>query len=149
MHENTEIRRELQNISYRAAAMDDPAPIASRFIVIPAGIEFFHITESATGRVKGFRRGHASACALARRLERESMASHEGRSGRLTTAQELDPCEPTGMRLIPRGESSPAPFAIDQHDPAHTGTHRLQACRNTASNHHRHIDPTAHRRLAS
>ncbi|MBA6114784.1 hypothetical protein JET76_14475 [Pseudomonas putida] len=41
-----------------------------RYVVIPAGIEFFHITESATGRVKGFRRRHHDACELARSLER-------------------------------------------------------------------------------
>ncbi|MER2297895.1 MULTISPECIES: hypothetical protein [Pseudomonas] len=64
MHENTEIRREVKNISYRTCVCYRP-----RFVVIPAGIEFFHVTESATGRVKGFRRLHRDACALARSLE--------------------------------------------------------------------------------
>ncbi|MEN4828636.1 MULTISPECIES: hypothetical protein [unclassified Pseudomonas] len=61
MHENTEIRREAKKISY----LSKP-----RFVVIPAGVEFFHVTESATGQVKGFRRRHHDACELARRLER-------------------------------------------------------------------------------
>jgi hypothetical protein len=64
MHENTEIRREVKNISYLPCVTSRP-----RYVVIPAGIEFFHITESATGRVKGFRRLHRDACALARSLE--------------------------------------------------------------------------------
>jgi len=60
MHENTEIRREATKISY----LSKP-----RYIVIPAGISFFHVTESATGRVKGFRRRYIDACELARNLE--------------------------------------------------------------------------------
>jgi hypothetical protein len=64
MHENTEIRREVKNISYLACVNNRP-----RYVVRPAGIEFFHVTESATGRVKGFRRLHRDACALARSLE--------------------------------------------------------------------------------
>lgn len=64
MHENTEIRREVKNISCLTVTSDKP-----RYVVIPAGIEFFHVTESATGRVKGFRRLHRDACALARSLE--------------------------------------------------------------------------------
>ena len=39
------------------------------FQVIPAGIGFFHIKEVSTGRVRGFRENHNSACALARSLE--------------------------------------------------------------------------------
>lgn len=39
------------------------------FRVIPAGNEFFHVVDSTTGKVKGFRRDHNEACALARRLE--------------------------------------------------------------------------------
>ncbi|MCM8559822.1 hypothetical protein NEE03_06745 [Pseudomonas shahriarae] len=39
------------------------------FRVIPAGNEFFHVVDSATGKVKGFRRNHNEACALARSLE--------------------------------------------------------------------------------
>ena len=62
MHENTEIRRESKRIS--CLSRIDP-----RFIVIPAGIDFFHIAERTTGRIKGFRRRHQDACDLARRLE--------------------------------------------------------------------------------
>ncbi|RTY75545.1 hypothetical protein [Pseudomonas veronii] len=46
------------------------APKASpMFRVIPAGNEFFHVVDSTTGKVKGFRRDHNEACALAQRLE--------------------------------------------------------------------------------
>ncbi|MBJ9976565.1 hypothetical protein IAE35_13615 [Pseudomonas sp. S75] len=40
-----------------------------RFVVIPAGVRFFHITDRHTGRVKGFRCSHREACDLARRLD--------------------------------------------------------------------------------
>ena len=60
MHENTEIRREANDISY----LSKP-----RYVVIPAGIKFFHVTDSATGQGKGFRRRHLDACELARNLE--------------------------------------------------------------------------------
>ncbi|OCT32729.1 hypothetical protein [Pseudomonas putida] len=65
MHENTEIRREVSNISYIR-----PVRNIARFVVIPAGVEFFHITERTTGRVMGFRRSHLAACELARSLDR-------------------------------------------------------------------------------
>lgn len=39
------------------------------FQVVPAGIAFFHIKETSTGRVRGFRGNHNEACALARLLE--------------------------------------------------------------------------------
>ncbi|WP_081794893.1 hypothetical protein [Pseudomonas sp. H1h] len=42
---------------------------APRFQVVPAGNAFFHIKESSTGRVRGFREDHNAACALARSLE--------------------------------------------------------------------------------
>ncbi|NIF18392.1 hypothetical protein [Pantoea sp. Cy-639] len=61
MHENTEIRRESSENSYS---------IIPRYIVIPAGIAFYHIAERTTGRVRGFRQRHEDACELARRLER-------------------------------------------------------------------------------
>jgi hypothetical protein len=41
-----------------------------RYIVVPAGINFFHITDFATGQVRGFRCRHIDACELARALER-------------------------------------------------------------------------------
>jgi hypothetical protein len=37
--------------------------------VIPAGKAFYHVVETATNRVIGYRRQHADACALARQLE--------------------------------------------------------------------------------
>ncbi|QHC95278.1 MULTISPECIES: hypothetical protein [unclassified Pseudomonas] len=40
-----------------------------RFQVVPAGNAFFHIKETSTGRVRGFREDHNEACALARSLE--------------------------------------------------------------------------------
>lgn len=61
MHENTEIRREVCKISCSELP---------RFIVIPAGVAFYHIAERATGRVRGFRQRHEDACALARQFER-------------------------------------------------------------------------------
>lgn len=68
MHENTEIRREAANIS---CFNDSPGSsvISTRYIVVPAGINFFHITDYATGQVKGFRCRHIDACELARALE--------------------------------------------------------------------------------
>jgi hypothetical protein len=42
-----------------------------RLMVKPAGREFFHVVDSQTGKVRGFRRDHNEACALARRLETE------------------------------------------------------------------------------
>ncbi len=63
MHENTETRREVQRIS--CLGKNNP-----RFIVIPAGVDFFHVAERTTGRIKGFRRRHQDACDLARQLER-------------------------------------------------------------------------------
>lgn len=65
MHENSESRREVEDFSYYQDRETLP-----RFVVVPAGIEFFHITEQATGRVRGFRRRHLDACLLARSLER-------------------------------------------------------------------------------
>lgn len=48
------------------ARVERPAP---KFKVIPAGTAFFHIQETSTGRVRGFRKDHNQACALARSLE--------------------------------------------------------------------------------
>ncbi|PAA14423.1 hypothetical protein [Pseudomonas fragi] len=46
---------------------------APRYRVVPVSGEFFHIvdTGTGTGKVKGFRREHNAACALARKLEQE------------------------------------------------------------------------------
>ncbi|WP_434597343.1 hypothetical protein J3Q09_11170 [Pseudomonas sp. R4-83] len=40
-----------------------------RYQVVPAGNAFFHIKETSTGLVRGFRGDHNEACALARALE--------------------------------------------------------------------------------
>lgn len=50
----------------RATDINDHWP---RFQVVPAGNAFFHIKETSTGRVRGFREDHNEACALARSLE--------------------------------------------------------------------------------
>ncbi|WP_095120317.1 hypothetical protein [Pseudomonas sp. Irchel s3f10] len=49
-----------------ATDINDHCP---RFQVVPAGNAFFHIKETSTGRVRGFREDHNEACALARSLE--------------------------------------------------------------------------------
>ncbi|VVO24781.1 hypothetical protein [Pseudomonas fluorescens] len=43
-----------------------------RYQVVLAGKNFFHIKETTTGRVRGFRRNHNDACALAKTLENNS-----------------------------------------------------------------------------
>ena len=53
---------------YRLAGISEPVR-APRFLVSPAGLAFFHIIDSRTSKVIGFRRNHNEACALARRLE--------------------------------------------------------------------------------
>ena len=42
-----------------------------RFRAVPVGRGFFHIIDTRTGKVKGFRRDHNAACAFARKLEQE------------------------------------------------------------------------------
>ncbi|MBM3108771.1 hypothetical protein H8F21_28685 [Pseudomonas sp. P66] len=69
MHENTEIRREAVCNSYFNNCLSSTKS-GTRHIVVPAGVNFFHITEHATGQVKGFRCRHVDACELARTLER-------------------------------------------------------------------------------
>lgn len=41
------------------------------YCVIPQGRGFFHIVETATGKVRGFRRNHNEACAYAEHLKRQ------------------------------------------------------------------------------
>ncbi len=48
---------------------DFEQPAQLRYQVTLAGNSFFHITEIATGRVRGFRANHNEACALARKLD--------------------------------------------------------------------------------
>ena len=45
--------------------------IKFRLQVKPAGRDFFHVVDSQTGKVMGFRRDHNAACAFARKLEQE------------------------------------------------------------------------------
>ncbi|WP_307944852.1 hypothetical protein [Pseudomonas mosselii] len=45
-------------------------PGISRYSVVAAGISFFHITETNSGKVHGFRRRYQDAWELARYLER-------------------------------------------------------------------------------
>lgn len=45
---------------------------APRFQVKPAGRGFFHIVETATGAVRGFRRSHNDACQRAAELEQQA-----------------------------------------------------------------------------
>ncbi|MEE1881498.1 hypothetical protein V0R55_15125 [Pseudomonas soli] len=49
--------------------------ISFRFQVRPAGRDFFHVVDARDGKVRGFRRDHNEACALAHRLEMEK--SHD------------------------------------------------------------------------
>ncbi|MGY2199066.1 hypothetical protein [Pseudomonas gingeri] len=47
-----------------------PEPVGEfRMVVKPAGRDFFHVMDSQTNKVMGFRRDHNEACALARQLE--------------------------------------------------------------------------------
>ncbi|HHX6580218.1 TPA: hypothetical protein ACVGK0_000689 [Pseudomonas aeruginosa] len=45
--------------------------VAEPFRVVPQGRGFFHIVETATGAVCGFRRNHNEACAYAEHLKRQ------------------------------------------------------------------------------
>ena len=50
-----------------------PPKNSPRYRVIPVSGEFFHIIDTSTGKVKGFRREHNAACAFARKLEQEQL----------------------------------------------------------------------------
>jgi hypothetical protein len=50
-------------------AAKSAAPGLPAYRVIPAGKAFYHVVETATNRVIGYRRQHTDACALARQLE--------------------------------------------------------------------------------
>lgn len=69
MHENTESRRVASTPEVSKNFGMPPSRTRPRYIVVPAGIGFFHITEFATGQVKGFRCHHGEACNLAKVLE--------------------------------------------------------------------------------
>lgn len=52
------------------ALESEPEQLPSvRYQVLLAGKGFYHIKEISTGRVRGFRRDHNEACALAKKLE--------------------------------------------------------------------------------
>ncbi|HCF0586737.1 hypothetical protein [Pseudomonas aeruginosa] len=51
-----------------APAVEEP------YQVVPRGCGFFHIVETATGKVRGFRRNHNEACAYAEQLKRQQAA---------------------------------------------------------------------------
>jgi hypothetical protein len=55
---------------YRLIGRPEPV-VAFQMIVKPAGRDFFHVVDSHTGKVMGFRRNHNAACAFARKLEQE------------------------------------------------------------------------------
>jgi len=59
----------LHPVVYLAAEATPRAPSPPRFHVVLAGNAFFHIRETSTGHVRGFRGDHNQACALARALE--------------------------------------------------------------------------------
>ncbi|EPR3316806.1 hypothetical protein ACXW1K_006085 [Pseudomonas aeruginosa] len=48
--------------------------VAEPYQVVPQGRGFFHIIETATGAVRGFRRSHNEACAYAENLKRQQAA---------------------------------------------------------------------------
>ena len=53
---------------YRLIGRPEPV-VAFRMVVKPAGRDFFHVVDTRTDKVMGFRRDHNEACALARSLE--------------------------------------------------------------------------------
>ena len=50
----------------------EPQPTAARFKVQPVSAGLFRITDSTTGKVKGWKRTHGAACGFAQALEREA-----------------------------------------------------------------------------
>lgn len=48
--------------------------VTEPYQVVPQGRGFFHIIETATGAVRGFRRSHNEACAYAEHLKRQQAA---------------------------------------------------------------------------
>ncbi|WP_311880972.1 MULTISPECIES: hypothetical protein [unclassified Pseudomonas] len=79
MHPSVQLGKEVRaalRIRSRIATEDlyaligRPLPVAMpRFVVKLAGVAFFHVMDSRTDKVRGFRSDHNEACALARRLE--------------------------------------------------------------------------------
>ena len=81
MHPSIQTRREIVDVLHQRSIIataefyrliDRQMPVITfRLAVKPAGRGFFHVVDSQTGKVHGFRRDHNEACALARRLEME------------------------------------------------------------------------------
>jgi len=79
MHHSIQSRRDIvDNLRQRSRIataefyrlIDRPEPVVTfRMMVKPAGRDFFHVVDSQTDKVMGFRRDHNEACALARHLE--------------------------------------------------------------------------------
>lgn len=53
---------------YRLIGRPEPV-VQFRMMVKPSGRDFFHVVDTRSDKVMGFRRDHNEACALARRLE--------------------------------------------------------------------------------
>ncbi len=64
-------RRNMSAATHIGLVGSPPPKNAPRYRVIPVSGEFFHIVDTSTGKVKGFRREHNAACAFARKLEQE------------------------------------------------------------------------------
>lgn len=81
MHPDIQMRRDIVDSLHQRSSLATielyrligrPEPVvAFRMVVKPAGRDFFHVVDSRTDKVMGFRRSHNEACALARRLESE------------------------------------------------------------------------------
>ncbi|MEZ0521707.1 hypothetical protein ACAW51_09735 [Pseudomonas sp. Env-66] len=79
MHPDIQMRRDIVDGLHQRPLLatadfyrliDRPMPVVTfRMTVKPAGRDFYHVVDSQTGKVMGFRRQHNEACALARRLE--------------------------------------------------------------------------------
>ena len=80
MHPDIQMRRDIVDGLHQRSRLataefyrliDRPEPVVTfRMMVKPAGRDFFHVVDSQTDRVMGFRRDHNEACSLARSLER-------------------------------------------------------------------------------
>ena len=65
-------QRQNMAVARHLGLIDSTPPVNSpRDRVLPVSGEFFHIVDTGTGKVKGFRRDHNVACAFARKLEQE------------------------------------------------------------------------------
>ncbi len=81
MHQQIQQRREvldaLRTRSIMAAAElhrmtgTEPQPSEARFKVQPVSAGLFRITDTNTGKVKGWKRSHGAACGFAQALERQ------------------------------------------------------------------------------